>query len=186
EHHTDRSVIWEAFLQRMSELYELSASTRRGIVQYTSAIYTTVPRVKDGVPELLMGAKDMGLRLGVNTQADTAWTDFKLGKTGLIQYFDSGAINCVETGSKTPESWITAAGRLGLVPGDCAMVGDNKISDVTSATLAGYAKRFWLNDSGWEQSHKGELPEDAIEISHLSLLIPTLQKGEKEHQVPKV
>lgn len=82
--------------------------------------------LKPGVVELLTYLKDQGIGIALATATRTVRTEENLQRTGLAPYFDVIVTgDMVEHGKPHPETFLTAAARLGVKPCECMGVEDS-------------------------------------------------------------
>ncbi len=93
---------------------------------YNAAIEERGIPLKEGVVELLDYLRENGIRIALATATRAERTEYNLTTTGLRSYFDvlvTGDI--VEHGKPHPETFLTAASRLGVSPSECMGVEDS-------------------------------------------------------------
>ncbi len=93
---------------------------------YNAAIEERGIPLKEGVVELLDYLKGNDIRIALATATRAERTEYNLTTTGLRSYFDvlvTGDI--VEHGKPHPETFLTAASRLGVSPSECIGVEDS-------------------------------------------------------------
>jgi putative hydrolase of the HAD superfamily len=97
-------------------------------------------RLFDDARPALQAVRDAGLEVGLLTNGPSELQRRKLAITGLAGEIDAIAIS-EEIGSAKPqpEAFAIAAGMIGCVPGEVAMVGDSPLYDVAGANAAGCA-----------------------------------------------
>ncbi|MBQ7397337.1 MAG: HAD family phosphatase [Clostridia bacterium] len=82
--------------------------------------------IKEGVVELLEYLKANGIGIALATATRTERTLDNLDRTGLRPYFDVLVTgDMVENGKPHPETFLTAAERLGVLPCECIGVEDS-------------------------------------------------------------
>ncbi|MBE6620364.1 MAG: HAD family phosphatase [Ruminococcaceae bacterium] len=82
--------------------------------------------LKPGVVELLTYLKEQGIGIALATATRTVRTEENLQRTGLGHYFDVLVTgDMVEHGKPHPETFLTAAARLGVKPCECMGVEDS-------------------------------------------------------------
>jgi HAD superfamily hydrolase (TIGR01509 family) len=90
-----------------------------------------------GVVDYMVGAKAMGLKLGVASNSSREWVVGHLTTRDLIRYV--GAIRCrddVTTVKPDPELFLSAAAALGIAPAQCVVIEDSA-NGVKAAKRAG-------------------------------------------------
>jgi putative hydrolase of the HAD superfamily len=93
----------------------------------------------------------------------------KLAQTGIEDYFDVIVDSeTVGVGKPSPEMFEVALEKLGVVPGDAAMIGNDLARDVAGARAAG-VRPIWVHrpSDGWG----GGDPGDAEQIADLRELL---------------
>ena len=104
---------------------------------YNEAIEVRGIPLKPGVVELLDYLKENGIGVALATATRAERTEYNLAVTGLRRYFDvlvTGDI--VENGKPHPETFLTAAERLGVSPSECMGVEDS-FNGVRAISAAG-------------------------------------------------
>lgn len=128
--------IFEKFLKKMMGKidYRILAA---GIAAYR--------RVKGGhlvpcphVRETLVKLKEMGLKLGIVSDAPRIQAWLRLAEMNMIEFFDV-VIALEDTGQKKPSSipFRKAIGKLGAKPNEILFVGDNPNRDIKGAKAVG-------------------------------------------------
>lgn len=88
---------------------------------------------KDGVPHkkglvnLLEYLKKNGIKCAVATSTTNARAMFNIERGGVLEYFDdviSG--DMVRRGKPEPDIYVYAAGRIGVLPGECMVLEDSR------------------------------------------------------------
>ncbi len=112
------------------------------LVQAFLANYKVAMTVKttlfEGVPELLQGLREQGIKWGIVTNKIAQLTDPLVAQIGL---HDAGCVISGDTASHPkphPAPVLEAARRLGLPPQDCWFVGDD-LRDIQAGRAAGSA-----------------------------------------------
>lgn len=113
---------WEAYLADHYEGIDLPAFDK-AMRQYI--IDSGVPELKKGARELLEFLKKNGVRMAVASGSARYEIDWKLGETGIIDYFEVyvGGDE-VERCKPAPDGYLLAAERLGVKPEDCFVFED--------------------------------------------------------------
>jgi len=118
--------------------------------------------------------RERGYRLGLlsNTWWAAEWHNADIAAHGLADLLDELVYTSDQPHSKPhPSVFREIAGRLGVEPSACVMIGDRQIDDVEGAKAAGMRGIWRRNDSGFPTS--GVQP-DAI-VDRLSELPPLLR-----------
>jgi putative hydrolase of the HAD superfamily len=91
-----------------------------------------------------------GYRLGlVSNTTSSLDAPAALEKAGIAHHFDVIVLSCVLGKRKPgPEILLEAAGRLDMLPGKCAYIGDRPDWDVCAARAAGFGLSIILRDPG--------------------------------------
>lgn len=123
---------WEAYLAAHYEgidLLKFDKDMRQFIID------SGKPDLKKGAVELLEFLKQNGVRMAVASGSARYEIDWKLGETGIIDYFDAFAGgDDVERCKPAPDVYLLAAERLGVKPEDCFVV-----EDASLGVLSGHA-----------------------------------------------
>lgn len=127
-------------------------------------IYVTEPRMRSGAVESLKIFQEIGLKTALVTHANVEWTNWKMDRLGLWDYFDAVVI-ADENKMKKPEHWLQGAVMIDVQPRRCMVVGDNLKGDILSAASLGM-KTAWM-PSPWSVYREGEVPADTIKIQEL-------------------
>lgn len=95
---------------------------------------------------------------------------------GLHHYFKK-IIESAVVGVRKPDPAIYQLGveAIGLLPDECAVIGDSYSKDMLPATTVG-CKTVWLNVEGWQESGVDEYGIVDLEIDDLNKLRSALQK----------
>jgi len=123
-------------------------------------------RLFDGVIEMLDGLKAAGKNIYLLSNAQALFTRAELQMTGLEGYFD-GILLSSDAGYKKPskEFYYLLKEKLGAMPKDSLMVGNDDMADCHGAAAVGMDSLYIYT----EQSPKKErpLPENCREISDI-------------------
>lgn len=166
----------DAFLERWRPCMAMTDAQRQGM----AAVFRTAASDAECFPEVLetLARTRSFARMGLLSNTQSFDMEFleRLGLTALIpnRFLSS------ETGFLKPEpqAFETVQKRLGLFPGELAMVGDSWHDDILGALRAGWTA-IWVNREGRarpEHSPEAEL----VEISSLAQVpsvIENLQAG---------
>lgn len=133
------------------------------------------------VPDSLDRLRDLGLRLGVVSNAASSLLDF-LDYHGLLDRFDFTVVSAVE-GIKKPDRRIfeIALQRAGTTPADTTHVGDMYLEDIVGAQRVGI--RSFLIDRGEHAmfpNHRepaGSLPDDVRFVRNLREVVDALESA---------
>ena len=116
---------WEAYLAEHYEGIDLLAfdtAMRQFIIDNGK------PALKKGAVELLQFLKQNGVKMAVASGSAKYEIDWKLGETGIIDYFDAFAGGDeVEHCKPAPDVFLLAAERLGVKPEDCYIFEDSSL-----------------------------------------------------------
>jgi len=166
----------EAFLERWKPCMEMTRAQREamaGVFQAAATDAECFPEVLEALERTRQLAR---LGLLSNTQSfDMAFLE-RLGLTTLI----ANRFLSAETGCLKPEpaAFETVQKRLGLFPGQLAMVGDSWHDDVLGALRAGWTA-VWVNREGRprpDHDPEAELVEVAS-LAQVPTVIENLQAG---------
>ena len=125
EHYADE-ISYDDFFAARERYYEQSVA-REGIP------------LKPGVVELMEYLKSKRILIALATATAIERTRANLTRTGLLQYFDTLVTGDIVTNGKPhPETFLTAAARLGLQPAECMGVEDS-FNGVRAIRAAGMA-----------------------------------------------
>ncbi len=123
---------WEAYLAAHYEGIDLLAFDK-AMRQYI--IDSGAPELKKGAVEILEFLKQNGVKMAVASGSARYEIDWKLGETGIIDYFDAFAGGEeVEHCKPAPDVFLLAAERLGVKPEECYVFEDSSLG-----IKAGYA-----------------------------------------------
>ena len=96
--------------------------------------------------------RERGYRLGLlsNTWWAAGWHNADLAAHGLGELLDEVVYTSDQPHSKPhPSVFSEIAGRLGVPPAACVMIGDRQIDDVSGAKRVGMRAVWRRNDSGF-------------------------------------
>lgn len=114
------------FEENFSELITYDTFIAARDRYYNQAIAANGIPLKTGVVELLDYLKGQGIGIALATATRTERTEYNLQTTGLRSYFDVLVTgDMVEQGKPHPETFLTAAERLGVSPSECIGVEDS-------------------------------------------------------------
>lgn len=166
----------EAFLERWRLCLELTDAQREGMAGVFRAAASDAECFPD-VLEALTRARPLA-RMGLLSNTQSFDMEFleRLGLTSLIpNRFLSAEMGLLKP---DPEAFETVQKRLGLFPGQLAMVGDSWNDDILGALRAGWTA-IWVNREGRPRS-KHDPNAELVEISSLAQIpsvIENLQAG---------
>ncbi len=124
-----------------------------------------------GMKDALMEIRDLGVKMGILTDADRLNTERRLARTDLARFFDA-VITYEDTGRKKPdhEPFIYAVQEMDVRPCDTVFIGDSMRRDLTPARELGmitiharygdYNYEKWE----WEPDFTAWKAEDIVEI----------------------
>ncbi|HEY3218989.1 MAG TPA: HAD family hydrolase [Candidatus Limnocylindria bacterium] len=124
--------------------------------------------------ETLVALRERGYRLGLlsNTWWAADWHNADIAAHGLADLLDELVYTSDLPHSKPhPTVFAEVAGRLGVEPGGCVMIGDRQIDDVSGAKAVGMRAVWRRNDYGFPTS---AVTPDAV-VDHVSELLPLLR-----------
>lgn len=103
--------------------------------------------MREGVPEMLAGLKEMGMKLGVISNTASLFQVFDvLEQYGIRDYFDDVTLSSV-TGYRKPHPYIfmVSLRQLQVEPAACAYVGDTVSRDVVGPQKMGFGLTFQIH-----------------------------------------
>lgn len=150
----------------LAEQSPVDATTRKQIERAARSVFTRPAPVMPHALEALTELRNRGLRLGLLTRGAPAVQRMRLEQSGLTHLFE--VVEIVDR--KTPGSFRSTLGRLGLTPGSTLSVGNSIRSDVLPSLAAG-VRPIWIDAHVWEYEQRhGGVPDGAIELEDLSRL----------------
>ena len=136
-------------------------------------IYEETPRLRSGATAVLEILKEAGIKMALVTHANVEWTQRKLQSTGLANYFETIVI-VDENKHKSEEDWLEAVDKMGVLPDECLILGDNLGGDIIPAANIG-ARTMWLhNGSTWSVYRTGTVPESTFHLDEITQLLSAL------------
>ncbi len=116
---------WEAYLAAHYEGIDLLAFDT-AMREYI--INSGTPALKKGAKEIVEFLKQNGIKMAVASGSATDEIEWKLGETGIIDYFDAFAGGEeVEHCKPAPDVFLLAAERLGANPEECFVFEDSSL-----------------------------------------------------------
>lgn len=111
---------------------------RERMWDYSSALFAeNGPPRKEGVPEILIELRNMGIRIAVATATRRAVAEDYLQKSGLLPHLDALVTgDRVKNGKPAPDIFLLAARELDTPPEACAVAEDSK-NGILAAHAAG-------------------------------------------------
>lgn len=111
---------------------------RERMWQYAAEVFEeNGPPRKDGVPEILIELREMGIRTAIATATRLSVATQYLQKSGLAPYFDTVVTgDRVRNGKPAPDIFLLAAEELGVSPSLCAVAEDSR-NGILAAHRAG-------------------------------------------------
>jgi len=110
-----------------------------------------MPRLIDGIAELVRNASERGLKIALATSSPRFFAEQILVSTGLMPYFDALVTADDITRSKPdPEIYLKAAESLGLDPRSCVAVEDAELG-IMAAKSAGMKVIAFLSPNSGKQ-----------------------------------
>lgn len=108
----------------------------REAYEHLTDVYHLSPPVFEGVHDALEIFKGTGMRLGLVTHASVEWTNIKLTRSGLGDFFDM--VYCIDTlHEKNAQEWRNALRIAGVSSQEVIVVGDSWTSDIAPAVSLG-------------------------------------------------
>ena len=121
---------------------------------YAEAVNGWALLVPDAV-ETLRTLRARGYPLGLlsNTWWAGEWHDADLAAHGLAEFLDALVYTSDMPHSKPhPSVFLEVAGRLGVEPAVCVMVGDRQVDDISGALAVGMRAIWVRNDRPWPRA----------------------------------
>ncbi len=116
---------WEAYLAAHYDGIDLLAFDK---AMRDYIINSGAPELKKGAKEILEFLKQNGVKMAVASGSARYEIDWKLGETGIIDYFQAFAGGEeVEHCKPAPDVFLLAAERLGVKPEDCFVFEDSSL-----------------------------------------------------------
>jgi FMN phosphatase YigB (HAD superfamily) len=163
---------WQYVVDQMVELYAIEDLSEG--LEMLHGIYNNAANPHDGARETLELCRKSGLRLGLVTHANQAWTDIKLDQAGLRDYFEHIKIIDIEEHKyKGSQHWQEAVDSFGVASHNAMAVGDNIKGDILAAHQIGIKTLAWV-PSRWHIYSEGSLPEGAVVVDKIGNLVSTL------------
>lgn len=166
---------WEKVVEKLAT--QLSHGEREIIESLDAlmAIYSTIPRIRQGVLGMLKVFKESGVKMVLVTHANVDWTYFKLDKLGFWDFFDVVVI-ADENGHKKSEDWQRGLDSVATKPQNSLIVGDSLGGDIRPGHDLG-ARTVWM-PSPWSVYRQGEVPENTVIINEITELLTALGRLE--------
>ena len=163
---------WPAVLQRLGE--ELGnpelVLEKNDLIQQ---LYFAEPQVFPGIHAILSELKSAGFLIGEVTHGETDWSLRKNEQTGLINYMDVIVAASVHE-SKSEKHYLQCMNLLSVSPQECLITGDNVQGDILPAIKLG--SRAINIVSPWSVYRRGNVPEEVVQIDHISDFFDAIQK----------
>jgi len=166
---------WEAVVEKLVVKFSHGKKEILENLDILKTIYAVEPRMRTGVRTMLEILKESGIKLGLVTHANVEWTEFKLNRLGLWDYFDQ-VIIVDENGHKKADDWERGMERMEVEPEKCLVVGDSLGGDVRPGDELG-ARTIYL-PSPWSVYRHGEVPGKTVVISEIFELLAALDRLE--------
>ena len=165
----------EVFAQLAAE-YSLSHSPRQLFEDFQHHLLISLCGMPQA-PEVLLGLRERGVKLGVVTNGQTGMQSAVLERLGLLPLLDDVLISgAVGIAKPDPRLYALALSRLGLSAEETLFVGDSPRNDVQGPQLAG------MRAAHLPTSHP--LPPDVVpdfELSGLADLLTLLSQQKAAH-----
>ncbi len=163
---------WPYMVQQLVHRFQIQdTSLADRLLATLQVIQYELPQLKPLVKETLEELRVLGMKTGVVTQAEEAWTAFKLQGLELTPFFDA-VFPIGSEHPKTSQEWEKAMAHFDISPQSTVVVGDSLSNDITSAKAAGVNNLFWIKDEkGWTHSLEGEVPVGVVEITGVADLL---------------
>ena len=170
----NRDEWWPELLKRMGLTAGWPSKVTKNMTNTYWSTYAAKNRPYPGAETVLSKLKKNGYKLGLVTDTDgkKGMKRRRLKRLSLARFFDAVAIGGDDTAhaKPSPESFLLAAKKLHVKPGECLMVGDKPFTDIRGANAAGM-KAVLLKKREWKTRDK----PDAVVYS-LAEVLPLLEK----------
>ncbi len=141
--------------EKLSEMY------RRKEILFRERLLLDVSP-KDGTVELIDSLEEAGFLLAVGSSAPPANVMLSLERIGRLQSFKAVVTGAdVTAGKPHPEVFLTAAERVGVKPGNCAVIEDST-AGIQAALSAGMHAIGLTGTNTAEKLHNAHLVIDAL------------------------
>ncbi len=164
---------WEAVVEKLAERFGHGKEEILNNLVILMNIYSEEPRLRTGVRTMLEILKESGVKLALVTHANVDWTEYKLSRLVLWDYFDQVVV-VDENGHKKSEDWKRGMDGMGVEPEKCLVVGDNLGGDILPGDELG-ARTAYL-PSPWLVYRQGEVPERTVVINEIFELLAALDR----------
>ncbi|MEK7524793.1 MAG: HAD-IA family hydrolase [Patescibacteria group bacterium] len=164
---------WAAVVEKLAKQFDHGEIEILNNLDILMKIYSTEPRLRQGVRALLETFKESGIKIGLVTHANVEWTYFKLDSLGLWDYFDAVVI-VDENDHKKSEDWRRGMDELKVEPIKCLVVGDSLGGDIRPGDELG-ARTVWM-PSPWSVYREGVVPVRTVSIDEISELFTALER----------
>lgn len=166
---------WPYMVQQLVHRFQIQdTSLADRLLATLQVIQYELPQLKPLVKETLEELRVLGMKTGVVTQAEEAWTAFKLQGLELTPFFDA-VFPIGSEHPKTSQEWEKAMIHFETPPQSTVVVGDSLSNDMVSAKQAGVKHLFWVKDEkGWAHSLEGDMPPGIVEITGVADLLQLL------------
>lgn len=150
---------------------------RQECLRILDTLYTFNPPLKPGADitlSVLRHLSGMDITTAIVTHANQAWTEIKVKKLRLDDYFSRICV-ISENGPKGPDEWLEQITGCGLTPRRAAIIGDSLKSDIIPADLIGAGLLVWINGgTTWDFYQRGKVPERTIVVPEIGNVVEAL------------
>ena len=162
---------WEVVVEKLAKRFGHGEKEVLEGLEVLMKIYSIEPRMRRGVGGMLKVFRESRIKMVLVTHANVEWTNFKLDRSGLWEYFET-VIIVDENGHKKSEDWKRGIDAVGVRPENCLVVGDSLGGDIRPGDELG-ARTVWL-PSPWSVYRQGEVPERTVVIDEIFDLLTAL------------
>jgi len=149
----DRDEWWPELCRMLDVKFDLAEKIRKKMTKTYWFTFASKNRPYPGAETVLSKLKKNGYKLGLVTDTDgkKGLKRRRLKRISLVRFFDTVAIGGDDTShaKPSPESFLLAAKKLHVAPGECLMVGDKPFTDIRGAKAAGM-KAVLLKKRDWK------------------------------------
>lgn len=164
---------WQAVVEKLANQFDRGEKEILENLNLLMGIYSTEPRIRQGVRGILETLRQTGINMVLVTHANVEWTNFKLDKLGLWDYFDA-VIIVDENGHKKSSDWKRGMDAVEVDPEKCLIVGDSLSGDVKPGDELG-ARTIYM-PSPWSVYREGEVPGKTVIINEIAEWLAALPR----------
>lgn len=156
---------WGVVVKKVAEQFPGHEQAILANLYILKKIYTEIPRMREGAKIILEILGRIGVKVALVTHANVEWTNFKLERLGLLDYFEVVTI-VDENGHKKKDDWQRAVEAIEVPASNCLFVGDSLGGDIRPGDSLG-GRTVWM-PSPWAMYRMGEVPENTVKINELA------------------